>query len=185
MLLDIENEFLKSISEGNKEDFKVVYYLLYPRIYRTCLNFVRDGQTAEDLCQDCFIKLWLQRHEIANMDNALIGFYLMVNDLICEHFSERENRERIVREYIMVQPQFDTQSHEDEEHLLDWVPLIIEKLTAQQKKIVILKRQHGMSNSYIANKLKISIETVRRHIKDAHKLMRQELMLYGINVKNC
>lgn len=45
-------------SQGDKSAFQLLYQRHYQRVYALCFRMAANPALAEELCQDCFIRVW-------------------------------------------------------------------------------------------------------------------------------
>src|SRR5574344_1627373 len=71
-----EEQLVKRLSEGDEKAFRVLFMRYYPKI-RCFLNGLLKSETeAEDLTQDVFVKIWMNRTRFAEVNT--FGAYLYV-----------------------------------------------------------------------------------------------------------
>lgn len=56
-----------------------------------------------------------------------------------------------------------------------YIQQTIDRLSPQQRKVFILSRQEGLKHQEIAEKLGVSINTVRTHMGEALRFLREEI----------
>ncbi len=59
-----ESKLIASLRSGSVHAFDALYDMYYRRIYGYCLNFTKSQKDTEDIVQEIFIKLWLNRKSI-------------------------------------------------------------------------------------------------------------------------
>lgn len=166
----------KKITEDDIDAFGELYICLNQKVYFLCIKMTRNEQTARDLTQDAFLKLWEQRDKLKAADNAAAYFFHMVTNTILLHFKKEKNRENAAGTFssadaAAVNPYTAMLGHEMKTRLQQ----CISQLSPQQKIIIFLQRYEEMSYKDIATLLRISPETVKQHIKNAHGHLRRQL----------
>lgn len=56
----------KALSET---EFEKIYSLFWKRLYGLGYNYLRNKTTAKELVQEVFVKLWLKRNELSNIQD--------------------------------------------------------------------------------------------------------------------
>lgn len=59
-----ENELLQKVACGDEKAFTELFYSWKDHLYYFTLKFTESPQQAEDLVQDVFLKLWINRNTL-------------------------------------------------------------------------------------------------------------------------
>jgi RNA polymerase sigma-70 factor (family 1) len=165
-------DVLKSLKSGDHIAFEEVYEKYYKKVFRFYLKRVSIHDTARDLTQQCFIRLWNARHTLSTthpLDKQLfiIAYHTFLNHLkkagkeagFRKTFTSENGKEQATQEDSILFEQKDRISE------------AINTLPPVKKKILELKLLEGYSNKEIAHILSISSKTVENHVtKAVHKL---------------
>jgi RNA polymerase sigma-70 factor (ECF subfamily) len=144
------------------------------------LRFVRDPDTAEEIVQDLFYKLWEKRAELQINTSVKSYLYSAVHNR-CLKFIEHRNVETKYRNYYLLhESEVDNEPGDSAsirelqgviEHTLDALP-------ERCSRIFRLNRFEGLKYHEIAVKLSISVKTVEANMGKALKLLRKNLKNY-------
>lgn len=160
----------------DKEAFELLFHRYYPMVLNFTKALVKDPVVAEDIAQNSFMKLWLNRFSL--QQNLSVKNYLCIlsrNESINYLRSARSKN-------VGLDPQFE--SHLQNTNVEDWMSFAetntslrnnIEALPPQRKAIFMMSRYEHMSNTEIAVKLNISVRTVEKHIELALKDLRRSM----------
>ncbi|MDR2473868.1 MAG: RNA polymerase sigma-70 factor [Tannerella sp.] len=164
-----------------KRDFEQMYKNLHPRIYAYCRKYIADRETARDIVQDSFIKLW-ENFDIITTSHSAYLFQIVTNACLT-HFREMklkaEHEEYVgwqLREYEIHPcgaPEALQQLYLKD--LEDRLHQSLEQMPDACRKIFMMSRFENMSNRDIADKLGISIRTVENQIYSALKMLKKDL----------
>lgn len=159
---------MTSFSEQQKKKkFEQFFIATFPKVKAFAWKVLKSEGDAEDIAQDVFVKLW-DNPEIWESRETWNGYiYTMVRNHIynfLKHKSVEYNyQERLAQEDSSA---FEADIHDriyaKEIELL--VKLALENMPEQRRKVFVMSRQKGMSNQEIADRLRLSIRTVERHI---------------------
>lgn len=144
------------------------------KLYAFVVKVLRSDAQAKDIVQDVFLKLWTireQLHEIENMDAFL---YRLTENKVYDHLRAAATREKTRQElWQRIRNAGDTTSdllETKEYHTL--IHKAIHQLPPQRKTIYLLSKQDGLKQQQIASALQISPHTVRNHLAEAFRSIR-------------
>jgi RNA polymerase sigma-70 factor (ECF subfamily) len=150
----------------------------YPQVYRTALVITRDNAVAEDIAQDCFLKL----HQYANrIDTSLPlapWLYRVTVNLSYTWISRRQKR-RISLEALVDQlmsPPWHAPDHVAEQgETQKLVRQAISELHFNQRVVIVLHYLSGLSLEEIAEILDCPVGTVKSRLYYARENLRRRL----------
>ena len=171
------NHNIQLLREGNQLAFKVIYKQFSNRIYKLAFRFLKDREQSEEIVQEVFIKLWLNREKLDPTGDLwlylyVIGKRLCLNELRVIHKSQS------LFERLLVNIEEENNSMEEQIMASDTerlVNIFIDKLPKQQQTIFRLSRNESLSHNEIALKLNISQNTVKNHMVKALKTLKKSL----------
>lgn len=174
------DEMLISDLLSGKSDIQA-YERIFHKYYPMILNFVKgmlkDDGKAEDVAQNIFMKLWLNRHSLT--PNQSLKNYLCVmarneslNVLKSKHFKS------IVVSPVLPEIPNKGQSAEDMLNYFETNARLlsdIESMPQQRRTIFKMSRYEHLSNMEIAVRLNLSVRTVEKHIELALRDLRKSV----------
>ena len=144
------------------------------KLYAFAAKVLRSDAQAKDIVQDVFLKLWTireQLHEIENMDAFL---YRLTENRVYDYLRAAATREKTRQElWQRIQAVTDNGAiplEAKEYHQL--VQQAIEQLPPQRKTIYLLSKEDGLKQQQIADELQLSPHTVRNHLAEAFRSIR-------------
>lgn len=171
----INNEIFILVSEGDEEAFKVLFDTYRPNIYTTVLRITNNEWLAEDIVQDTFVKVWINRHILTTIDNFETWLYVLSKNITLDLIKKQKNYKIFAQEeaktaLISVYPEADYLTQDkDFQHLLDNA---IDRLPNKQKETYRLIREQYLKREEVAAILKVSPETVKSNLDQAMKSIR-------------
>ena len=170
------------IAEGNESAFSDFFYFLVPRLKPAIGKFTRGEDEMEDILQETFIKLWLSRDMLPNIDNIQgYAYKIALNTLrmrIRHEMLHRRHREQWERDvFNATEPGYIGQQGLSE--MQEIINRAISALSGQRKKIYQLSREQGLTIPQIAIALNLSQNTVKNTLIAALASIREQLILAG------
>jgi len=162
--------------------FKRLFDTYKNRLYGYILAITRSGYAAEEITQEIFIKLWLCRdllHEVDNLDGYI---FTMARNKTLNHLRKAANDSRLLHE---LQELGQSRQHNNvEERALagEYERLLrdaLALLSPQRRLVYLLSRESGLNHEQIADQLHLSRNTVKNHMVEALRFIRQYLGDHG------
>lgn len=165
MLLISQKELSIKLIKGDRNAFRSIYNSHHKQLFLLAKKYLKDHQLAEDAVQDIFIKLWVKREKI-NPDKSIKSFlFTCLKNHVLNMI--RNQKRRILLAYELTEdlhPQ--TTCTEDEITYSEYQEILLDgliEMPERQRQIFKMRSYSGLSNSEIARKLQISINTVNVH----------------------
>lgn len=172
-----EKELLLRITEEDESAFRQLFDQYSPKIKAYSLNLTRSDFLAEELVQEVFFNIWVNRAQLYNV-NSIEAWLITIAKNIGSNMLRRMAHEKlIIRE--LSGDSVETNGLEDN---LEWKQYheklynAIALLPPQQRKVWIMSRQHGIKQDQIAQDLDISVYTVKEYLKKATILLKKNLL---------
>jgi RNA polymerase sigma-70 factor (ECF subfamily) len=145
------------------------------KIYSYILNITESEEVAEDVVQNIFLKLWVNRADLIQVQNFNAYLYRMSHNYAINGLKRMAKKTLILAE-IEKQPGRNYSRadenilHKDVQQLLQKA---VERLPPQQKLVFKLSWDQGLKQEEIAERLNISILTVKKHKVQALRNIRE------------
>ena len=175
-----ENELLASVAGGNTRAFAIIYNSYRKRIYTVALQYLHSEIQAEDAVQEIFLKLWRLEENLTGIRN-LEAYLLQLTKHKCLNMMRRRKLENFYIEPLDEAHDFSDSDTEDQILLNDTRKIVnegIAMLPPQQKLVYQLCRLQDLKYEKVGEKLNISPETVRSHLKLALKSLRAHVSMH-------
>jgi len=168
------------VSEGDENAFAQLFKMHYNQLGDFILRITESRPLTQEIVQDVFLKIWLNRHTLATIQ--CFNAYLMVmarnHAFNCLKQLARENNRKKEWEYSVLRLAVDTEEAMPGSVVRDTTQLLeeaVELLPPRQKNVYILSRREGISQEGIAKKLNISHGTVKKHMVLALRFLKHHL----------
>lgn len=174
---------MELVAELNKKDhkaFKAFFTDNFPSLVLFTRKYVGDGDVAADIAQECFIRLWYSEVVFLSLEKIKGFLYTTARNLALNQIKHQD----VVAAYAQREGQEADLFFRDnliEEETYRLVHQAIDQLSPQTKHIILLTLQ-GLSNQEIADKLGISVNSVRKLKYNAYRKLKILLrdQLYGL-----
>ncbi|WP_349313628.1 RNA polymerase sigma-70 factor [Chitinophaga sp. MM2321] len=177
-----ENEWLKQIAAGNEAAFSNFFYRHAPGVYAFILKMVKQEDVARDLLQEVFIKAWLNRTRLPEINKPVSWLLRIASNLSINHLRRKQIEARWLEEQQVGGA--DGENNAEKELLVREVQSLIGKavtlLPAQRRRIYELSREEGCDRREIAIRLGISENTVKNQLVISLKFIRRYLIAKGV-----
>lgn len=175
-------ELFAQVAAGDETAFRGLFDLYKGRVYAAALHLTRDAFSAEELTQEVFIALWTSRERLPAVEQPDSYIYRAIYNKANAFFQKQANEARVLKTFARTHP---AASHETEETIVyhesrQLLGEAISQLSPQRKAVYQLSREQGLSYEEIAESLNISPNTVRNHLVEASKQIRQYLTDAGV-----
>lgn len=180
-----DQQLIEIWPEENDLVFTEIYNRYWDKLLAVAYNRLGDLFDAEECVQDVFCKFWDLRNKFeltsGNLNNYLAR---SVRNQIFTVISLRKRKQQKDNNLPQVE---DINIYTPEKHVIiqelnRQFDLAINALPTQCRVVFLLKRDEGLSINEIAEKLNISVNTVKSHLKKANRDIRNNTELLTIVV---
>ncbi len=178
--LDTKQLFLQ-VAEGDESAFGTLFNAFLPKLYPFIIKFIKSEPAAQEIIQETFIRVWLSRDKLSEIDNPG-GWLYKVASNECYSYLRKSILNNKFLNPLTVEPDPVNTTHENLalKELNRLIGEAINKLPAQRKKIYRMSRDEGMSIPEIASVLGLSPNTVKNVLVTSLKFIREYLVKHGI-----
>jgi RNA polymerase sigma-70 factor (family 1) len=172
-----DHEIIRRIKQGDAGQFESLFRSSYVSLVRYAKTLIRDHDSAEEIVQDLFFRLWKDKEKL-QIESSLNGYLYRAVHNRCLHYIDHN---RVVEKYAREMASNEQESVESPTDILHYRDLqsriagILERLPEKCGKIFCMSRFEGLKYSEIAEKLSISVKTVEANMGRALKEFRKAL----------
>ncbi|WP_057939267.1 sigma-70 family RNA polymerase sigma factor [Algoriphagus resistens] len=157
----------------NSAHFEQVFKDNWELMYQSAYSKIGDQSIVEDILQEIFIDIW-QRRDSLEIKSGIKAYLLTaVKYQVMKHFDElakvRANSSNTLPESFYEENIFGF------EELYNEIEIAVEMLPPRAQLVFRMSRLEGYSADEIADKLKVSPQTVHNQLSKSLKIMRGEL----------
>ncbi|WP_373719761.1 RNA polymerase sigma-70 factor [Bacteroides heparinolyticus] len=187
----MEQVIIEQLKQGNEKAFKYLYENHYALLCHIAQEYVNDKFLAETLVGDVIYHLW-EIHESLDIQISLRSYLVKsVRNRCIDFLSSQRERKEVA--FSSLGKEELTQNHyipsDDyplgillEQELESEIHKAIKKLPQECKTVFLKSRFEKKKYEEIALELNISVNTVKYHIKNALRLLNEQLCRYLITL---
>ena len=174
-----DEQLIEELRASDENAFRLLFEKYQPILFRFVLQNLHDKETARDIIQETFLRLWNHRSSLKPKLPLLAYLFRICRNLLLDHAKHRDVRIRLEIEIPLSSPSAGDNPEEAlqlkilAERLTE---IISSKLPTKCQEIFLLSRMEGMSNTEIGSHLGISVKTVENQITRALKVIRRFLL---------
>jgi RNA polymerase sigma-70 factor, ECF subfamily len=172
-----DTEIIGRIRQGDVRQFESLFRSSYVSLVRYAKTLIKDHDTAEEIVQDLFFRLWQDKEKI-KIESSLNGYLFRSVHNRCLHYIEHN---RVIERHAAEMSYRESEIEESPSDILHYKELqariarILERLPERCGKIFYMSRYEGLKYTEIAEKLSVSVKTVESNMGRALKEFRKEL----------
>ena len=181
---DKERELIKEIVEGSEKAFSILFFYYLPVLQSFAFKFTKSEHASEEVIQDAFLRIWLNRDKLEHVENVKAYLYKYVSNECLSYLRKKLKEDRAIDLLKSRHSDFDNVTldaiHLNEINML--IASAVGKLPQQRRKIYELSRGEGKTIPEIAEILELSVSTVKNALVIALKTIRENLIQHGISL---
>ena len=172
-----EKELLRKISQGDTQAFSLFFHTYNARLFPFVLKITKSTAIAEEIVQETFLRAWVHRQKLEQLNEPAAWLFRIASNLALTHLRDAAN-EAIKHAGFsnstggVVNEVSDQLDLKEMSHLVEQA---INLLPAKRQIVFRLSKQEGLTYQQIADQLNISTNTVKEHLVQAVKFIREHV----------
>ncbi|WP_316818400.1 RNA polymerase sigma-70 factor [Pedobacter nyackensis] len=169
-----EAELFSGLAKGDERCFDAIYNHYSNRLFPFVDKMVRSRNLAEEIVQDIFVQLWINRHLLENVQYPTAYLFNIAANKTLTYLKKISNNQKLVDK---ISAGYLDYSNDTEEQLIlkesaKIIEMAVAQLPQQRRLIWELSRNEGLTHQQIADKLGISTSTVNNQLGHAMQHVR-------------
>lgn len=175
-----EKDLLQKLRNGDKLAFEIIYHRYRGLLYVHASKHLKDQEEARDIIHDVFSNLWQNRESLYIEQNLTAYLYQSVRNRVINYQLKSQRADVYVHSFtdFLEHAQVDTDHLVREKMLRELIEQEIATLPTKMRTVFEMSRKEGLSHKEIAERLCISEQSVRSHVKGALKILRLRLDVF-------
>lgn len=172
-----EQQLIRELSNGSVPAFRELFERYQGKVFLFALQLTKSRADAEEVVQEVFVRIWEKRDQI-RIEKNFNGYLLTIaRNLIIDKLKQAA-RDKILQQrmyqHIQALQKIPFNSLIEKE-LARLHQQAIERLSARKKIVYLLSREEELTYGQIAERLGISVNTVRNQMSSALQSIREYL----------
>lgn len=181
-----DEDLLSLLGQGDELAFTIIYQRYHKLLYVVAYKYLKNDCSAKDSVQQIFYRLWESRSVLIISMNLRNYLYTMLKNHLLNEI--RNNYTAMEKNYELAQEKVeyedDLLDNIEKKEIEEQLYRAINDLPEQKKQVCLYRLRSNLSNLEIANKMGISVPTVKTHYAQAIKMLREHFnkllfMLYS------
>lgn len=189
----VHNEayLFRQIDGGDETAFRQLFDLYRLRLFSFAFELTHSRADSEEIVQELFLKLWRRRGTLSGVTFPKKYIYTMAHNLVMDHLT-RLARDKKLRTQVWANIQEEVEYTEQAVLAAETANIVgkaLSRLSTRKQTIYHLSRREGLSHQEIAQRLGISVPTVKNTMVEILRFIRTFLhtqyepaVLLGITV---
>ena len=169
---------LNALREGEEKAFDFIFRKFYKALCAQANLYVNDLDLAQSLVQECFLKLWENRGNGAQINHLSAYLSFVVRNRCIDYLRKNKHQKKTVEvtEEVGLSEASDSPvlSHEFEERLVEALAVLPDRC----REAFEYSRFEGLTYPEIAKQMNISVKAVEALMSRSLKILRVELKEY-------
>ncbi|WP_421942713.1 RNA polymerase sigma factor [Pedobacter sp.] len=181
--LDEQALFLK-ISEGDEYSFSLFFNEHISRLESFVMRYTKSVESTQEVIQNSFIRLWLNRDKLSTIDNPKAYLYKFVTNECLSYLRKSLRNQQVLADFGTTQEDSTNQVLESiyVSDIRKIISSVILRMPSKRRQIYELSRVQGKSIPEIALALGLSPNTVKNTLVTALKNIKDALKDHGISI---
>lgn len=163
---------IEETATGNMEGFKKLYTETKSSVYGFALSVLKNPDDAEDVLQDCFVKVFSAAADYKSQGKPLAWILTITRNLCLQLLRDKKKQADIPEEdWEKYVGETDNASTEDNIVLTE----LLQTLAEDERQIVVLHVVSGLKHREIADFLKMPLSTVLSKYNRSLKKLNEKL----------
>ncbi len=164
-----DEELMEQIKSSDQDAFKE----LYQRYSHKIFNYIQkksNKETAEDLAQATFVKVFERAHTYKNEYPVSAWIYTIAKNLLMDLYRQRERKGNYLEKLKSI---FRDQQTKEVGQLWKELLLDMDQLEKKNQEVILMRFQEGLDFEEIAKRLDTTPVNARKILSRANKALRE------------
>jgi RNA polymerase sigma-70 factor (ECF subfamily) len=165
-------ECLQQIAEGDSKAFEWLYKNYCNKLYNYILLLTTDSFLSEDIVQEVFLKIWVNKEKLITVTNFNSYLYMSAKNLLLDKRRKQGLEKEYIKNFASGQTEQNGFYHRNEEQTINSA---IKALSPRQQLVYKMIREEGGKREEVSRELNITPNTVKVTMQNALSNLRKKL----------
>lgn len=173
-----DKELLAQVALGNEEAFECLFARYHSRLFQYTSMFIKSPQIAEEVVMDVFLKIWLARDMIGEIEHFNSFLFRMAHNKAIDFLrmvAKMPDFKELLWDTMQIPASDDADALVLRAEFEGKVRQAMSCMSEQRRKVFEMSRDQDLSHEQIAGRLGVSKNTVNSHIVEAKRFIREYL----------
>lgn len=166
-----ENKLFTQIAAGDEQAFRTLFDAYKDRLFSFAWQLCHSAVDAEEIVQDIFLKIWEQRAKLAEVSFPRQYIYTMTRNRALDLLGKIARNDQAIRQVWanMKQSANETEQLLQAQESRKLIQTALSQLSEKKQTVFRLSRQEELTHQQIADRLGLSVQTVKNIITEVLK----------------
>ncbi|WP_233164171.1 RNA polymerase sigma factor [Snuella sedimenti] len=160
---------------GNPKAYDYLMHSFYQKLCAYAYTLSHDHGTAEDIVQNVFVEVWLNKKNINPVFSIKNYLYKSVYNEFINQYRKSKPVYCLEKKYLEAVDIEVENTYDNLDELVKLVNKEINCLPPKCRQIFLLNKKEGLSHIEIAEYLDVSMKTIEGHMTRGFKILRDRL----------
>ena len=176
-----DEKLMDAIKMGDYVSYNKLFIRYYSRLCGFVYRMIANQQDTEDVVQELFLHLWDNRKKITVRDNVSAYLHVMAKNLTLNHIRRTAQYKTILEKQEDIQLRlYDEEDGLETDEFRAALYDCVNRLPGRCREVLLLHRVKGLKQKEIAERLNISVKTIKNQIWISLQKLRACLELKGV-----
>lgn len=169
---------IEKIRQGDIHAFEILFRKYYETLCQWAHRYLHDKDSAEEVVQDLFYHIWLDRASLNIRESVKSYLYRAVSNNCLMILKKQSRHSAIEADLASRTDRSQSADTMENSEIMEAVNKTLEQLGERPATVFRMSRYEGLKYREIAEKLSISIKTVEANMGKALEMFRKNLKEY-------
>lgn len=170
--MEQDKKLWEKIRNGDTSAMRVLHDRYYYQLYLYAQKIYNHPAVLDEAVSDCFIKLWIRRKDLIIERSVKFYLFLMLRNGLIDILRKKDKLVHFEEGAFPETPDGEIQNEMDRYALLNHA---LGKIPEQRRRILEMAVFESCTYAQIAEKLEISVNTVKTQIGRAYRFLKEAL----------
>lgn len=171
---------LSMFKNGDKRSERIIYEMFYETVYKISMYMMRDGELAQDVTQESFVKIYKNLHKLNDNEKIEAWVKTITRRTALDALRKQKKwnetpTEDVYLEKGDVEMVSEIETEYEEEQVKKIIISAIDELKPKYKEVMYLKFIEEMQDKEISEELDIKLGTVKSRIHRAKSEIKSKI----------